>query len=83
MEEFFQAPQKYDLVITDMSMPDICGDEVAKRMQERRPDIPIIICTGFSDTFSEKDAEACGIKAYLRKPVTSIELLTTVRSAID
>ncbi len=81
--EFKQSPDKYDLVITDMSMPNICGDEVAKQMQEARPDIPIIICTGYSDTFSEKDAEAVGIKAYLRKPVTSIDLLTTVRKAID
>gem|GEM_PF-1481983 len=73
LNEFNQSPFDYDLVITDMSMPDMCGDEIAKKIQDKRPDIPIIICTGYSDAFSEKDAAAIGINAYLRKPVTSID----------
>jgi CheY-like chemotaxis protein len=62
--EIFQShPQDFDLVITDMTMPNMTGAELAIKILQIRPDMPIVLCTGFSEQISEKKAKSLGIKA--------------------
>jgi DNA-binding NtrC family response regulator len=76
-------PESVDLVITDMTMPGMTGDQLAAAILNLRPDMPIIICTGFSKRLSSVKASSLGIRAYLMKPVTVQELSHTVRDALD
>ncbi|WP_155312227.1 PAS domain-containing sensor histidine kinase [Desulfosarcina ovata] len=80
---FISHSHDFDVLITDMNMPAMCGDELAERVLSLNPNIPIIICTGFSDNLDEKDAEKIGIKAYLRKPITERELATCIRDVLN
>ncbi|NMC48256.1 MAG: response regulator [Desulfovibrio sp.] len=75
---FNQARERFDIVVTDFSMPGLRGDRLAREMLAARPDLPIILCTGFSHSFGEADATASGIKAYLKKPVNLRELAACV-----
>jgi len=80
----FQAqPEKFDLVITDLTMPNMTGTELAKRLIDIRSDIPIILCTGFSETISENKAKAIGIREYVMKPITTHSLAITIRKALN
>jgi CheY-like chemotaxis protein len=81
-ELFAQQPDVFDLVITDMAMPKMSGIELAKKILERRPDIPVILCTGFSEMINEEKAKSLGIKAYLMKPVLKSKLAASVRQAL-
>ncbi len=79
----FQAnPSRYDLVITDMAMPVLSGDRLARRLIEIRPDIPIILCTGYSRQISDEKAMACGIRSFLMKPITIKEMADTVKRVL-
>ena len=82
--ELFRAnPTGIDLIITDQTMPYMTGDQLALEVKRLRPDIRIIICTGFSSTINEAKAEAIGITAFLMKPVLRSELTETVRRVLD
>ena len=83
LELFKQNPYSFDLVITDMTMPQLTGDNLARKLLAIRPDLPVILCTGYSKTFSQEDAFAAGIKAYLHKPVTIAQLAQTIRKIMD
>jgi PAS domain S-box-containing protein len=83
LEAFKANPGNFDLVITDMSMPQMTGEELSREVMEINPDIPVIICTGFSEMFNEKKAEAIGIKAFLMKPLVAEDLAQTVRNVLD
>jgi CheY-like chemotaxis protein len=83
IEAFRANPQKYDLVISDMTMPKMTGDEVARHMKAVRPDIPVILCSGFSDRMHAGTIEAIGISAVLMKPVIYADLARTVRRVLD
>ena len=76
-------PQKYDLVITDMTMPQMTGYNLAKRLMEIRPGLPVILCTGFSDQINEEKARSVGILAFLLKPVLFHDLANTLRKVLD
>ena len=80
---YTQAPEAFDLVITDMNMPKIQGDEVARRLLECTPAQPIIICSGYSESFQESDALDLGIKKFLVKPVSMTSLATCIRQTLD
>lgn len=71
LEAFRAAPHHFDLVITDQTMPNMTGEQLAKELLHLRPDIPIILCTGFSHTLTEERARELGIQAFLLKPFTS------------
>ena len=75
---FKKNPQRYDLVITDQTMPDITGGELASKLLQVRPDIPIILCTGYSEKIDEKSALAIGIQRFLEKPIGPKVLLESV-----
>lgn len=83
IEAFRANPQKYDLVISDMTMPKMTGDEMARQMKAIRLDIPIILCSGFSDRIHAQAMEAIGISAVLMKPVIYADLAHTVRRVLD
>ena len=74
LEAFQAAPDKFYLVITDMTMPNMTGIQLVKKLLEIRSDILIIICTCFSDKISEDKAKAMGILGYVMKPVVKSEL---------
>ncbi len=79
---FQTNPARYDLVITDMSMPMLSGDRLARRLIEIRPDIPIILCTGYNRQISDEKALACGIRSFLMKPITIKEMADTVKRVL-
>jgi PAS domain S-box-containing protein len=80
----FQAdPAGYDLVITDMTMQDMTGEELSKSILSIRADIPIILCTGFSARMDKQKAFALGIKGFLMKPANISEMVEMVRNLLD
>ena len=82
--KLFQAtPEKFDLVITDMTMPDMTGDKLAQKLIEIRSDIPIILCTGFSELITKEMAVKIGIRDFLMKPLTARTLAQTIRNVLD
>ena len=80
---FKANPDKFDLIITDMTMPILLGTQLAQKVLEIRQDIPILICTGFSEQVDKKTAESYGIKGYINKPILMNELSSKVRQLLD
>ena len=83
LEEFRAHPAQYDLVITDMAMPILSGDQLALEMVGIRPDIPILLCTGFSERLTQADAELPGIQGILMKPIVMQDLAKKIRELLD
>ena len=83
LELFRAEPDRFDLVITDMTMPDMTGDKLAQELMKIRPQIPIILCTGHSILVSEEKAKEIGIKAFVMKPLVMRNLAETVRKVLD
>ena len=80
---FRATPDKFDLVITDYTMPEMTGADLAKAVMEIRPDMPVMLCTGFSDQIDERKSKAIGIRAFVMKPVIVKEMAETVRKVLD
>lgn len=76
-------PNDVDLVISDMTMPNLTGDKLAEELLKIRPDIPIIVCTGYSEKMSPEKAKKMGIKHVMMKPVGMKELGNAVRKTLD
>lgn len=74
---------EYDLLITDQAMPKLSGDKLAGEALKIRPDMPIIMCTGFSETVNENNAASIGLKDLLMKPVSVEALAMSVRGVLD
>ncbi len=83
LETFIEAPEYFDLVITDMTMPDMNGLELSKRIKRINPAIPIIICTGNSALIDKDAAKAIGISAYAMKPISKSEIAKILRDVLD
>ncbi len=83
LEAFQAQPDKFDLVITDMTMPNMTGDKFAVEVMKIRPDIPVLLCTGFSEMISSEKAKSLGIKGFLMKPVVISDLSSAIRKALD
>ncbi|MDA8165572.1 MAG: response regulator, partial [Desulfobacteraceae bacterium] len=71
------------LVLTDMTMPGKTGEDVARELLVLRPGLPVILCTGFSESMNVEKARALGIRQLLMKPVIMSELARAVRAALD
>jgi len=82
LECFRAAPQSFDLVISDQTMPQLTGERLAREILCLRPHLPIILCTGFSHTLTEENAKALGIRAILQKPIGRQELYLTVQRVL-
>ncbi len=80
---FAKNPDGFDLIITDQTMPHLTGADMALKILRIRPDIPIILCTGFSDLVSAEDARDLGIRAYMQKPIAGRELAKIIRDILD
>ncbi len=80
---FRANPERFDLVITDMTMPHLTGKDLAYEIIKSRPDISIILCTGYSEYMNEEKALQMGIKALLRKPFSKNDLAKVVREVLD
>jgi PAS domain S-box-containing protein len=79
---FSESPDKFDLVLTDYTMPKLTGLDLAALMRKVRPDIPIILCTGFSDKISKKALDELGLE-LLTKPYSLMQLSETIRNVLD
>ena len=83
LELFKSQPNSFDLVITDMTMPTMTGDKLAREMMNIRSDLPVILCTGFSARMSETTALDLGIRAYVTKPALIRQIAETIRKVLD
>lgn len=83
LEHFRTESKNYVLVITDQTMPYMTGEQLAGELFHIRPDIPIIMCTGYSSRIDANKADSIGIKAFLMKPVDNKELSRTIRKVLD
>jgi len=83
LETFRDSPDKFNLVITDMAMPKMSGDKLAVELIKIRPDIPILLCTGFSEAMTEEKIKSLGIKDLLLKPIIMKDLSQKIRSVLD
>ncbi len=82
--EFFESdPQAVDMIISDMTMPNLTGAELAQRALSLRPDLPVILCTGFSNAVSEEKVREIGVAAMLTKPIFTREIATAIRRVFD
>ena len=83
LEAFHTQPERFDLVITDQTMPNMTGTELAQKLMGIRSDIPIILFTGFSEVITEEKAKSIGIREYVMKPVVKTEIARTIRRVLD
>ena len=83
LELFKAKPEKFDLVVTDMTMPNMTGDELAEELIALRSDIPVILCTGFSTRINKEKAQRMGIRALVMKPIVRREIAKTIRLVLD
>ena len=80
---FLSAPDAYDMVVTDVTMPGMPGDALARAILQERPDLPIIFCTGYSDRISESRAKSIGGRGFLLKPYLMREIALKIREILD
>ena len=78
-----ENPDGFDLVITDMTMPLLTGDELLQEITSLNPGLPVVICTGYSEQVDEEKAGRLGAKGFLLKPVLKNNLTTMLRSLLD
>lgn len=83
LQAFRSQPEKFDLVVTDLGMPNMSGTDLAGALLGIRPDIPIVLFTGFSETISKEKALAAGIREHIMKPVVPSQLAETIRRVLD
>ncbi|MCA1792601.1 MAG: PAS domain S-box protein [Desulfobacteraceae bacterium] len=83
LEAFTSDTHGFDLVVTDMTMPELTGDRLAREILDIRPDMPVILWCGFSEDISEAAALKMGIKKYMQKPIGNHDLLIAIRHILD
>ena len=83
LKRFKSEPDHFDLVITDLSMPQMTGEKLAVEIIKIRSDIPVIICTEYSGSLSEDKVKEIGIKAFVMKPIVMKDMAKTVRKVLD
>jgi len=80
---FQSEPGSFDAVITDQTMPEMTGVELARKMLQIRPELPVILCTGFSNLVNEAQAKSYGIKGFALKPLTKKTMATLLRKVLN
>ncbi len=83
MDQLMTNPDKYQMLITDLTMPNLTGMQLAKLVRLHFPHLPIIMVTGYSEELTDDIKEKYGIQAILMKPVVASDLATTVRQVLD
>lgn len=79
---FSSQPDKFDLVITDHTMPKMTGVDLAKELMQIRPDIPVILCTGYSKLITKEKIRKIGIKEFVMKPIVIRDIAETIRKVL-
>ncbi|MFH1115163.1 MAG: PAS domain S-box protein [Pseudomonadota bacterium] len=79
---FRKAPEEFDLLISDLTMPGMSGMELAKELKNLRPGLPVILCTGFSETITEQAVTEAGIGALLMKPIRRSTIAGAIRKVL-
>ncbi|HSO59847.1 MAG TPA: response regulator [Desulfobacterales bacterium] len=80
---FSARPDQFDLMITDMTMPHMAGDRLSEKILDIRPNLPVILCTGYNDMIDADKALAMGIRKFVMKPLEKNELSRAIRSALE
>ena len=83
LQIFMATPTAFDLVVTDMAMPNMTGEQLTKELIDIRADTPIIICTGFSEKLDVHQTQKIGVKGLLMKPIVKSDMAKTVRKVLD
>ena len=83
LEKFRNHPNLFDLVITDLTMPKMTGLQLASELLHIRSDIPIVLCTGFSERLTKEKIQASGIRKFMIKPLIMRELASTIREVLE
>ncbi len=83
LDMFKADPGRFDLVITDMAMPKMTGMELASELLSIRPEVPIILCSGFAETMTEERAKSIGIRDFIVKPIRKSEIAAAIRRVLD
>lgn len=83
LELFRARPDRFDLVITDMTMPNMTGEKLARELMRICPDIPVILCTGFSERITKEKAKEMGIRAFAMKPLVLRSLAGIIRKVLE
>lgn len=83
LEEFRARPDQFDLIVTDHTMPGMTGVELARQVMLIRPDMPLVLCTGFSENVSPEKAATLGFRGFVMKPLSRKDLAATVRRVLD
>jgi len=83
LAEFRKNPHQFDLIITDQTMPKMEGVDLARAVMEIRPNIPVILCSGYSDILNDEELKASGISELLTKPIVKSQLAMVVRKVLD
>jgi CheY-like chemotaxis protein len=83
LDVFRRCPQNFDLVLLDLTMPFMDGEETFARLREIRPDLPVLLCTGFIAHDRLERMMSAGLSGFLRKPIAPDEIVSHVRSILD
>lgn len=83
LEAFSTDPERFDLVITDMTMPQMTGDRLAHALLKIRPELPVILCSGFNVSLNGKNVTDMGLRAMLWKPILKRDIAVAIRSALS
>ncbi len=83
LEIFRENPDNFDLLITDMTMPGMTGARLAQELLKIKPGIPMIICTGYSDSVEEETAKSLGFREFIMKPIMSNKIALLIRKVLD
>jgi CheY-like chemotaxis protein len=83
LDLFRAEPDQFDLVITDLTMPRMTGDKLAEEIMKIKPEISIILCTGYSERISDREAEKIGIREFVMKPIAMRDLANIIRRVLD
>ena len=83
LKRFIVTPDAFDLVITDMTMPHMNGVELVRKLFAVKPELPVILCTGYSELINEQKAKMLGIREYMMKPIALEKMARVVRKALD
>ena len=80
---FAEQPEAYDLLFTDQSMPGMTGIQLAEEVRRIRPDLPIVLCSDYSESLASDASDLSGVSAFLEKPINQLTLAQTLRRALD
>jgi CheY-like chemotaxis protein len=83
LELFRDDPDAYDLVVTDQTMPILTGADLARELLRLRPNLPIVLMSGFSEAITPDSARDLGIRGLVKKPIVTRDLAVTLRNALD